>query len=88
MTAAIKELDRRSLGVLSGGHCSVDLCQGAVPALLPFLIADRHYSYAAAGMLVLAATIGSSLVQPRSRTGSPCPGSCPWARSWLGPASR
>ena len=64
MTAAIKELDRRSLGVLSGGHCSVDLCQGAVPALLPFLIADRHYSYAAAGMLVLAATIGSSLVQP------------------------
>ena len=64
MTAAVKELDRRSLGVLSGGHCSVDLCQGAVPALLPFLIADRHYSYAAAGMLVLAATIGSSLVQP------------------------
>jgi FSR family fosmidomycin resistance protein-like MFS transporter len=64
VTAAVKELDQRSLGVLSGGHCSVDLCQGAVPALLPFLIADRHYSYAAAGMLVLAATIGSSLVQP------------------------
>jgi FSR family fosmidomycin resistance protein-like MFS transporter len=64
VTAAPRELDRRSLAALSGGHCAVDLCQGAVPALLPFLIAERHYSYAAAGMLVLAATIGSSLVQP------------------------
>jgi FSR family fosmidomycin resistance protein-like MFS transporter len=59
-----RTLDRRALGSLSAGHCAVDLCQGAVPALLPFLIADRHYSYAAAGTLVFAATIGSSLVQP------------------------
>jgi MFS transporter, FSR family, fosmidomycin resistance protein len=57
-------LDRRALASLAAGHASVDLCQGAVPALLPFFIAQRHYSYAAAGMLVLAATIGSSVVQP------------------------
>jgi MFS transporter, FSR family, fosmidomycin resistance protein len=57
-------LDRRALGVLGAGHLCVDLCQGAVPALLPFLAAERGYSYAALGALVLASTIGSSIVQP------------------------
>jgi FSR family fosmidomycin resistance protein-like MFS transporter len=41
-----------------------DVSQGSVPALLPFLIAQRHYSYAAASTLVLGATIASSIVQP------------------------
>ncbi len=41
-----------------------DMCQGAVPALLPFLAAQRGCSYTALGSLVLAATIGSSLIQP------------------------
>src|ERR671917_1431073 len=57
-------VDRRALAVLASGHLSVDLCQGAVPALLPFLAAERGYSYAALGALVLASTIGSSIVQP------------------------
>ncbi len=57
-------LDRRALGVLGSGHLCVDLCQGAVPALLPFLAADRGYSYAALGALVLFSTISSSIVQP------------------------
>jgi MFS transporter, FSR family, fosmidomycin resistance protein len=57
-------LDRRALGVLGAGHLCVDLCQGAVPALLPFLAAERGYSYAALGALLLASTIGSSIVQP------------------------
>ena len=57
-------LDRRALGVLAGGHLCVDLCQGAVPALLPFLAAERGYSYAALGALVLFSTIGSSIIQP------------------------
>jgi len=43
---------------------STDLCQGAVPALLPFLIAERGYSYSAAASLVLAVTVGSSVIQP------------------------
>jgi MFS transporter, FSR family, fosmidomycin resistance protein len=57
-------LDRRALAVLGAGHLCVDLCQGAVPALLPFLAAERGYSYAALGALVLFSTIGSSIVQP------------------------
>jgi FSR family fosmidomycin resistance protein-like MFS transporter len=57
-------LDKRGLFVLAGGHVSVDLCQGAVPALLPFFIAQHGWSYGQAAALVLAATIGSSVVQP------------------------
>jgi FSR family fosmidomycin resistance protein-like MFS transporter len=57
-------LDRRALAVLGAGHLCVDLCQGAVPAMLPFLAAERGYSYAALGALVLFSTIGSSIVQP------------------------
>jgi FSR family fosmidomycin resistance protein-like MFS transporter len=61
---AAADLDRRGLGLLGGAHLSVDLCQAAVPALLPFFVAQRGYSYAAAGALVFAATVGSSLIQP------------------------
>lgn len=57
-------LDRRGLGVLAFGHLSVDLAQGTVPALLPFLVRDRGYSYAAAGALLLFSGIGSSFLQP------------------------
>ena len=52
------------MAVLSLGHLCVDLCQGALPALLPFLIAAHHWSYGQASALVLAATISSSIVQP------------------------
>jgi FSR family fosmidomycin resistance protein-like MFS transporter len=52
------------MAVLSLGHLCVDLCQGALPALLPFLIAEHGWSYAQASALVLAATISSSVVQP------------------------
>ena len=57
-------VDRRGIGVLACGHACVDMAQGAVPALLPFLIHHRGYSYAAAAALVLAMTITSSLIQP------------------------
>jgi FSR family fosmidomycin resistance protein-like MFS transporter len=62
--AAPLRLDRRGLGVLSFGHLSVDLSQGTVPALLPFLVAERGYSYAAAGALLLFSSVGSSFLQP------------------------
>jgi MFS transporter, FSR family, fosmidomycin resistance protein len=58
------ELDRRGLGLLAAGHMSTDLCQAAVPALLPFFVDQRGYSYSAAGALVFAVTVGSSLIQP------------------------
>jgi FSR family fosmidomycin resistance protein-like MFS transporter len=57
-------LDRRGLGALSAGHACVDLCQGAVPALIPFLVVQRGLSLTAAGALITAATVGSSIVQP------------------------
>jgi len=57
-------VDRRGIAVLSFGHLAADLFQGSVPALLPFLIADRGYSYAQAGALFLMASLGSSLLQP------------------------
>jgi MFS transporter, FSR family, fosmidomycin resistance protein len=57
-------LDRRGLGLLGTAHLSVDLSQAAVPALLQFFVEQRGYSYAAAGALVFAATVGSSFVQP------------------------
>src|SRR4051794_2571457 len=52
------------MSVLALGHLVADMCQGAVPALLPFLIDSRGYSYAAASGLVLAATVSSSIIQP------------------------
>ena len=59
-----RSLDRRALSWLSAGHIVNDMNQGAVPALLPFLIAERGLTYAAAGGIVLAATLLSSLIQP------------------------
>ena len=59
-----RDLDRRGLTVLAAGHTVADLCQGAVPALIPFLIAERGYSYSAVGALLLFVTVGSSIIQP------------------------
>ena len=59
-----ERFDRRGLGVLATGHLWADFLQGAIPALLPFLIAEHGYSYGAAGALLLAASLGSSIVQP------------------------
>ena len=59
-----RSLDRRALSWLAAGHIVNDMNQGAVPALLPFLIAERGLTYAAAGGIVLAATLLSSLIQP------------------------
>lgn len=57
-------IDRRGIATLAVGHACVDIAQGAVPALLPFLIRDRGLSYGAAAALVLAMTGSSSLLQP------------------------
>ena len=59
-----RAMDRLTLGLLSAGHFSVDLSQGAVPAMLPFFVVERHLSYAAAAGLVLAQTVSSSVLQP------------------------
>lgn len=59
-----KGVDKRAMAVLSAGHLFTDVNQGAVAALIPFLVAERGLSLAAAGTLVLAATLSSSIVQP------------------------
>jgi MFS transporter, FSR family, fosmidomycin resistance protein len=57
-------INLRAMAILSSGHVWTDINQGAVPALLPFLITELHLSYVAAAGLVLAATASSSIVQP------------------------
>ncbi len=57
-------VDRRAMAMLSAGHLFTDVGQGAIPALLPFLIVRDHLSYAGASALILAATIASSVIQP------------------------
>src|SRR5215212_5691435 len=59
-----KGVDKRAMAALSVGHLFTDVNQGAVAALIPFLVAERGLSLAAAGTLVLAATLSSSIVQP------------------------
>jgi MFS transporter, FSR family, fosmidomycin resistance protein len=56
--------DRRALAAIAAGHLSSDMCQGAVPALLPYLISQRGLSYAEATALLLALTVSSSVIQP------------------------
>ena len=58
------DLDRRAIATLSAGHGGVDFASGAIPALIPFLVAEFDLDYLAAGALMLAVTASSSLVQP------------------------
>jgi FSR family fosmidomycin resistance protein-like MFS transporter len=57
-------VNRRALGALIAGHASVDLCQGGVAALVPFLVDRRGLSLTAASALLLVMSVFSSLVQP------------------------
>jgi FSR family fosmidomycin resistance protein-like MFS transporter len=57
-------LDKRAMAALSSGHLATDFANGALPALLPFLVARFDLSYALAGLLMLASAISSSVVQP------------------------
>ena len=63
---AIEEarMNRRAIALLSVGHFLIDLCQGVVPALAPFLVEGRGFSNAAAAGLVFAISATSSVVQP------------------------
>jgi MFS transporter, FSR family, fosmidomycin resistance protein len=63
-------IDRRGLATLAAGHVCADMAQGAVPALLPFLIDQRGLSYGAATALLLVTSVGSSAIQPLFGLGS------------------
>jgi MFS transporter, FSR family, fosmidomycin resistance protein len=55
---------RGTLLTLTLGHSAADLSSGALWALLPFLVDERHYSYAAVGVFALTASVASALCQP------------------------
>lgn len=57
-------VDRPAVTALTIGHAGSDLFQGAVPALVVFWVAQRGWSYSDAGLLVLAGSLASSLMQP------------------------
>jgi MFS transporter, FSR family, fosmidomycin resistance protein len=61
---AQRPASRPTLVALSLGHGCADLCSGALFALLPFLVAARHYDYLAAGVYALAASVATAVVQP------------------------
>lgn len=54
----------RGIALVSLAHVVDDTYQGIVPALLPFFVAERQYSYAAISGITLAATVLSSVAQP------------------------
>jgi FSR family fosmidomycin resistance protein-like MFS transporter len=57
-------IDRRGISLLASGHGAVDLGQGTVPALLPFLIHSYGFSYTQATALLIASAVTSSVIQP------------------------
>jgi FSR family fosmidomycin resistance protein-like MFS transporter len=57
-------IDKRAMTALSGGHLAVDFASGSVPAMIPYFTDRFDLSYALAAMLLLAATLSSSIVQP------------------------
>ena len=59
-----ESLDRKGMTALSGGHLATDFASGSVPALLPFFAVKFDLSYTLTAVLMLAALISSSLMQP------------------------
>jgi FSR family fosmidomycin resistance protein-like MFS transporter len=72
----------KHLPLLAVGHGSVDLYQGLVPVLIPFLVLERHYDYAAVAGFVLAATALSAAAQPLFGLVTDR-----WSAPWLVPVS-
>jgi MFS transporter, FSR family, fosmidomycin resistance protein len=54
----------KMLLVLSFGHFATDICQSALPAILPFLKTKLLLSYTMTGMIMLASNVTSSVIQP------------------------
>lgn len=57
-------MKKRAIALLASAHVFDDLNQGVVPALLPFFIAERGFTIAAAAGLVFASNVASSVLQP------------------------
>ncbi len=57
-------MEKRFLWTLSAGHVFTDVNQGALPAILPFLVLAGGLSYAEAAGLAFAMALSSSVIQP------------------------
>jgi FSR family fosmidomycin resistance protein-like MFS transporter len=57
-------IDRRAIAALSAGHFATDFSNGALPALLPFLVQRFELTYTQVGALMLVSALASSIVQP------------------------
>lgn len=53
-----------NLWILSIGHLIVDLAQGVLPILTPLLAQSLHLSYFQVGIVALAFTFSSAIIQP------------------------
>jgi FSR family fosmidomycin resistance protein-like MFS transporter len=60
----VGELDRKAMAALSTGHLATDFASGSVPALIPFFVEEFDLSYTLTAVIMLAATVSSSIVQP------------------------
>jgi MFS transporter, FSR family, fosmidomycin resistance protein len=54
----------RLIGLLALGHLVIDVTQGSLPAVLPFVRQMHALSYAQVAMIVLAGNMTSSIIQP------------------------
>ncbi len=62
------------------GHLSTDINQGALLAVMPFLVLNQNFSYTAVAIMVFASNVISAVVQPLfGRLGDRV--SCPWIMS-------
>lgn len=57
-------MQKLGLSLMTASHIVDDFYQGAVPALIPFLVLERNLNYLQASGITLAATILSSVAQP------------------------
>jgi FSR family fosmidomycin resistance protein-like MFS transporter len=57
-------MNLKVLLILSLGHLVTDITQGGLPILLPFIKETLNLSYAAAGAIIMAGNITSSIIQP------------------------
>jgi FSR family fosmidomycin resistance protein-like MFS transporter len=56
--------DMRLLGLLALGHMVIDINQGSLAVILPFIKDSLRLTYTATGVIVLMANITSSIIQP------------------------
>ncbi len=59
-----RQIDRKAIAALSAGHFATDFSNGALPALLPFLVQRFDLSYTEVGGLMLVSALASSIIQP------------------------